>query len=344
MRVAIIGYGYWGPNVARTLAQLLGPQHVIVCERRPDRLLQAARDLPHVEQTARWSDLLPRADVSAVALCTPATTHYALASQALAAGKHVLAEKPAVVSTQEALALTDSAEQQQRVLMAGHVFRYLPAARALRSLIADGTLGELRYFHSDRTSLGPRAREDVSVVWDYLIHDAYLLPWLIDRPVRLVQAVGGSYLRPEVQDVVFAHWEFGAGIIGCSRASWCDPEKVRRLVVVGSRAIAVLNDLQPTARLTLFHRGYERHEGVDDFGNQGLRLFDEGGEVVETGDEPPLAEACRAFLAAVREGRAPAQTRDEIITTTAVCEAVERSLRTGRGEAVQSDVSVRSVA
>jgi len=344
MRVAVAGYGYWGPNVARALAGLIGPADVLVCERRPDRLRQAALDLPGIECMEGWPEVLQRADINAIALCTPASTHFALASQALAAGKHLLVEKPAVTSTAEALALTADAQRRHRVLMAGHVFRYLPAARLLRSLIQSGRLGDLRYLYSDRTSLGPRAREDVSVVWDYLIHDAYLLPWLIDRPARSVRAAGGAYLRPGVQDVAFAHWDFGAGVIACSRASWCDPEKVRRLVVVGSMGMAVLDDLQPAARLTFFRRGYEPYEGIDPFGNQGLRLFDGGGEVLASGDEQPLGEECRAFLAAVQQERAPPEARDEIITTTAACEAVERSLETGLPERVAQGQFVEAVA
>ncbi len=341
MRAAVVGYGYWRPNVARALAKLVGPQEVLICERQQDRLAQAARDLPEAEQTADWADVLRRPDVGAIALCTPAATHFDLAMKALAAGKHLFVEKPIVTSTKEAMALADEAERRDQVLMVGHVFRYLPAVHTLRSLIAEGKLGELRYLHSDRTSLGPRAREDVTVVWDYLIHDVYLRPWLVGRPVSSVRALGGCYLRPGVEDVVFAHWDFGGGVIGSSRASWYDPEKVRRLVVVGSSGMAVLDDLQPEARLTLFRRGYAPYEGTDDFGNQGLRLFDEGGETVPTSDGEPLLEECRAFLSAIDEGQVLPQGRDEIVATTAVCETVERSLKSGLQETVPLSMNGR---
>lgn len=344
MRIGVVGYGYWGPNVARALARLVEPENLLICEGRPDRLMQAARDLPEADQTELWSEVLRRSDVGAIALCTPAATHFGLAMEALRAGKHLFIEKPAVTSTTEALTMSREAELRDRVLMAGHVFRHHPAAGALRSLIQDGRLGDLRYVYSDRTSLGPRAREDVTVVWDYLIHDAYLLPWLVGRPICSVRAVGESYLRPGVQDVVFAQWDFGGRIIGSSRASWCDPEKVRRLVAVGSHAMAVLDDLRPPGRLTLFHRGYEPHEGIDDFGNQGLRLFDEGSEVVASPGEEPLVSECRAFLSAVRERRALRQARDEIVATTAVCEAVERSLKSSQAEVVSLDAGDRKVA
>ncbi len=336
MRAAVVGYGYWGPNVARSLAELVGPNNVLICERRPERLVQAAQDLPEAEQTTDWATVLGCADIEAIALCTPAATHFGLAMEALAAGKHLLVEKPIVTSTEQAVLLADEAERRGQTLMVGHVFRYLPAFHVLRSLIADGTLGELRYLHSDRTSLGPRAREDVTVVWDYLIHDVYLLPWLVGRPVSSVRAIGGCYLRPDIEDVVFAHWDFGGGVIASSRASWYDPEKVRRLVVVGSSGMAVLDDLKLDGRLTLFRRGYAPAEGTDDFGNQGLRLFDEGGETVSTSDEQPLVAECRAFLAAIQDGEALPQGRDEIVATTAVCETVERSLKTGDQETVSS--------
>ena len=130
-------------------------------------------------------------------------------------------------------------------------------------------------------------------------------------------------------------------MIGCSRASWYDPEKVRRLVVVGSNGMAVLDDLQPDARLTFFRRGYVSAEGTDDFGNQGLHLFDDGGETVPTPDGEPLLEECRAFLSAIDKGQVLPQGRDEIVATTAVCETVERSLKTGHLETVPLSVNGR---
>ena len=325
MRIAVIGYGYWGPKVVRCLRGLLGPEQVALCETDQSRAAAARQDHPGLAVLGNWHEVLADPAIEAVYLCTPAAAHYPMALDALAAAKHLLIEKPITTSLSHATELFDEAGQRGVALIAGHIFRYDQALRALRSAIGAGELGEARYVYSTRTSLGPRVRDEVSVVWDYLVHDAYLVPYLLGLTPQEVSAHSGSYLRPPNPDVVFARLGFGGGLFAACQASWYDPQKIRRLCVVGSERMAVCED----GRLTLFDSGYARYEGYDGFGNHNLRLYDGGGRVVAAEGEEPLAAQARAFLEAAAAGRAPPGHVEEVLASLAILEAVDRSLQEG---------------
>jgi len=329
MKVVVVGYGYWGPNVVRSLWRLLPPGDVVVCDSRPESLERAEREHPEIVTTAGWRQVLEDGGIEAVYLCTPAGSHYPMAREALAAGKHLLIEKPFTTSGLQARELFQEARRQGRVLMAGHLFLHSPAVRALKGLIDAGELGELRYLYSRRTSLGPRAREEVSVVWDYLAHDAYIFPYLVGGLPLAVSAHGGDYLRPGIADVVFATMRFPGPVIASCQASWYDPRKVRDLCVVGSRKMAVYDDTDQETPLVLYDCGYEPQEGVDSFGNWGLQRYDRGARVIPVAGDQPLLAQCRAFLEAVTAGRAPPEEEASVLGAIAALEAVEISLKDG---------------
>lgn len=329
MKIAVVGYGYWGPNVVRSLCSLLDPTDVIVFDSREEQLARARSEHAQIGTAAAWRPLLDDGNVTALYLCTPASTHFDLASEALAAGKHVLIEKPFTTSSKEAIALFDEARRRGLALMAGHIFLYSPAARELKALIDADELGDIRYLYSRRTSLGPRAREDVSVVWDYFSHDAYLIPYLINCLPLDVSALGWAYLRPGIADVVFARMRFPGTVLASCQASWYDPLKVRNLCIVGSRRMAVYDDADPQTPLTLYERGYQPFDGLDSFGNCGLRRYDDGARPVAVDDEQPLVAQCRAFLEAVECGHTPFGEEASVKATIATLEAAERSLKDG---------------
>ena len=329
MKIAVLGYGYWGPNAVRSLCQLVGAGGVVVCDPRPEALARAAAEHPGVALCDDRARLLCEPSISAFYLCTPAATHFQLAGEALDAGKHVLVEKPFATSGEEAESLFRRARRAGLVLMAGHLYLHAPAVRALKDVIESGELGELRYVYSQRTSLGPRAREDVSVVWDYFAHDAYLIPYLVGSAPESVTACGGSYLRPGIADVVFAGMRFPGSLIASCHAGWYDPLKVRRLCVVGSRKMALSDDCSPDSPLVVYDRGYASFDGVDVFGNRGLERYDRGAEAVPVAGEPPLLAQCRAFLEAAEAGFAIEEHAASVLATTALLEATELSLKDG---------------
>lgn len=337
MKVAIVGYGSWGPQVVRSFCQVMAPKDLVVCEVRDDRHAALHREHPRVALTPSWHSVLGDETIHAVVLCTPAMTHFELAVQALKAGKHVLVETPFVPGVEKASRLFAEARRRNRVVMAGHLFSHSCHILALRRLLAGGVLGRIRYLRSHRASLGPRPREEASVIWEYLVHDAYLLPLLMGRAPRHVWAHGGDYLRTGVPDVVFSTWDFGGGMLAACQASWYEPEEARRLCLIGSRRMAVFDDLREDARLLVYDRGYEIETSRDALEGDSLHLYDKGVQAVNLEGEEPLLAQCRAFLRAVSRGQPPRGHRLQVLKTMAILEAVERSaLRGGAIVAVEA--------
>jgi predicted dehydrogenase len=324
-RLAVLGYGYWGPNQVRAFCELLGEARVVVCEPDPARRAAAGERHPGVRLLADPAEVVADGAVGAVSLCTPAGQHAAQAQRFLQAGRHVLVEKPLATTSAEGQALVELAARQGRVLMAGHIFLFHPAARALRRLIEEGTLGEVHYITSIRSSLGPRVRDEVNVVWDYLIHDAYIVPHLVGRAPRSVRADGGSWLQPGVADAVFATLDFGDGTLAHLQSSWYYPLKARRMVLIGSRRMVVWDE-DAEEKLVLYERGYAAEEGEDRWGNKGLRLYDEGGQAVPLEPGEPLRAECAHFLECIAAGQVPLAGGRQATETLRLLEAVDASL------------------
>jgi predicted dehydrogenase len=308
---------------------MMTPKDLVVCEVQQERHAALHHDHPRVALTPSWHSVLGDETICALALCTPAITHFELAMQALKAGKHVLIETPFALGVEKASRLFAEARRRDRVIMAGHVFSHSRHILALRRLLAEGVLGRIRYIQSHRASLGPRPREEASVIWEYLVHDAYLLPLLVGRAPRHVWAQGGDYLRTGIPDVVFTAWDFGGGVLASCQASWYEPDEARRLCLTGSRRMAVFDDLRDDARLLVYERGYEIETSMDSLENDSLRLYDKGIQAVNPEGEEPLVAQCRAFLRAVSRGQPPRRHRPQVLTTMAILEAVERSVLRG---------------
>lgn len=325
MAVAVIGVGYWGPKLARTLAALPECGPLTCCDADPQRLEPLAVELPQAALATSAEAVLADPAVEAVVIATPAASHFDMVQRALIAGKHVLVEKPLATDSPCAARLVQMAEARGLVLAAGHVYLYHPAVEALARLLGEGVLGEVRYLSGLRASLGPRAREDVDVVWDYLIHDVYVLQYLLGRRPTAVRATGRAYLRPGLADVVFAELRYGPDMIAHCQASWYYPEKARRLVVVGSRRMAVLDEAAEHP-LLVHDRGYAPLDGTDEHGNRGLRLYDGVATAPRLEKGQPLERECRDFLRAVRGSGRPRSDGRSALAVIRVLEALEASL------------------
>src|SRR4029077_2038638 len=221
--VGVVGVGYWGPNLVRNLAESSTFDLTHVCDSRPEMLEAVARRYPGVKCTTRYEDLL-RADLEAVAIATPVSTHHALAMSALQAGKHAFVEKPLAASTEQVVELMTLAEQNGLVLMPGHTFLYSPPVTTIKSIIDSGELGDIYFISSSRVNLGLHQR-DVSVVWDLGPHDfSILLYWLSEMPTS-VRAVVRDSVVPGIADVAFVTLTFGSGIVANVELSWLAPSK-----------------------------------------------------------------------------------------------------------------------
>ncbi len=303
IRVAVIGAGYWGPNVIRTLHELPNCDLAAVCDRSPGRLQYIAERFAGVPLTTEVADILHDPSIDAVAIVTPVSTHRLLAEAALAAGKHVFVEKPLAHTVADAEAMVSAAERAGRVLAVGHLFLYHPAVVRLREAVHAGELGTLCYAESGRVNLGPPASE-VDVIWDLAVHDiAILLSLLGSEPVE-VACERRRYVHPSLTDVAFITLRFAGGFLAQHHVSWLSPVRVRRFSLSGTAGAAVFDDTRTEGKLLLTDKGEDsRIAGAAGTGE----LFYRPGvvRVPELGTAQPLAAELSHFLDCIREGRRP---------------------------------------
>jgi predicted dehydrogenase len=254
--VGLVGYGYWGSNLARALQEAPAMELRTICDSRPDALRLASRRAPDIRQSTSFEDTLSDDSITALVIATPVASHFELATAALSAGKHVLVEKPLAATAAEAEALCITARDTGPQLMVGHTFLYNGAVRRIREMISAGELGDIRYVFCQRLNLGV-VRDDVDALWNLAPHDISMLDYWIGRPVIDAAAVGHSYLQSGISDVVFAHLTFEGGAAGHVHVSWLDPIKVRRVTVVGSRRMLVYDDVAADNRIAVYDKGVD---------------------------------------------------------------------------------------
>lgn len=332
VRIGQIGLGYWGPNLLRNLQTAVQARVVAVAELDAGRLGEVARQYPAVAATQDHRTLLARADVDAVVIATPAATHAQLVGEALAAGKHVLVEKPLAMRVEDAERLVALAERTGRVLMVGHTFVYNAAVRRLKEYVDDGQLGDVFYLYSQRLNLG-RIRDDVNALWNFAPHDVAILLHLLGHAPAEVAARGFAYLRAGVEDVVFMTLAFPNNISAHVHISWLDPHKVRRMTVVGSRKMAVYDDLSTDARITLYDRGVDRIPTADSprdfksFADFQLRLRSGDVTIPALRFPEPLQVECQHFVDCIAHRERPLTDGRHGLTVVKVLAAAQESMR-----------------
>jgi predicted dehydrogenase len=335
-RVALLGYGYWGPNLARNLHMRLGGGWVACVDPDPARRAEVARRYPWVRMLADPAEVMADPEVEALVVASPARTHAPLVAEAVAAGKHVLVEKPLALSTAEAVALAEAADQAGRVLLVGHTFEYNPAVTRMRELLEAGDLGDLWYLHSQRVNLG-RIQSDINALWSIGPHDVSIANYLVGSAPRWVAARGARYLHAEVEDVVFATLGYDGGVLAHLHVSWLDPSKLRRTTVVGSRRMVVFDDLDSEAKLRVYDKGADPVSGG--FGEFQFRLRRGDLHVPRTDLTEPLALELDHFLECCRTGARPRTDGWNGVRVVATLEAAQRSLDKG---GTQVDVELRT--
>ncbi len=284
MSVAVIGCGYWGKNLVRNFAQL-GALGMVAdaTEQGRSTARSLAPDVPIVADTADvWASEIP-----AVVIATPAETHYAVAKQALLAGKDVFVEKPLALHYDQAAELVALAAEKERILMVGHVLEYHPAIVAMLDLVRRGELGKVRYIYSNRLSLGKIRREE-NILWSFAPHDiAIILRLLDDMPFQVV-ATGGNYIQPNIADVTLTNLLFDNGVRAHIHVSWLHPFKEQRLVVIGSRRMASFDDV--SKQLVVYDQRVEWQEG------EPIPVKREGEAIPFPADEPCVRSARRFWM------------------------------------------------
>lgn len=262
VKIGVIGYGYWGPNLVRNF--FLHDEVIVktVADLRADKLALLKKIYPSVTVTTNYLDILQDNKIDAVAIATPVKTHYRLAKEAIQAGKHVLIEKPMTDSFIEGQKLVDLALKKKKVLMVDHTFIYTSAVRKIKNLIEKGEIGKMKYFDSIRTNLGI-FQEDINVLWDLASHDLSILQFLHSEKPHSVQAVAASHTRNAIENIGFLILKYKSGLIAHFDASWSTPVKIRMTIIGGDRKMIVYNDVEPTEKVKVYSTGFYEKKDVD---------------------------------------------------------------------------------
>jgi predicted dehydrogenase len=311
-RIGVVGLGYWGPNLARNFDQLA--ELAWICDVDPGSLRTFTERYPHARATSDVGELLEDPDLEAIVVSTPVPTHYALARQALEAGKHVLVEKPPAMRGEEMDELVRLSEEQDLVCMPGHLLLYHPGVLKLKELIDAGALGDVLCVYGNRQNLGI-IRKNENALWSLGVHDLSVILYLLDEEPGETMAVGRDFLTPGVEDVVFCYLRFPSGKIAHMHLSWLDPHKMRRITVVGTEKMVVFDDMELERKVTVYEKGpWQRAESYGEWQTRSGDIT-----IPKIATDEPLRLECEHFLALVRgEGDRRKVARDGAMVVRAL--------------------------
>ena len=341
LTVAVVGAGYWGPNLARNFSASADWRLVAICDLDEAKATALAEKVGHVDVHTDLAELLARDDIDAIAVATPARTHHAVVLAGLRAGKHVVVEKPLADSREHALAMVNAADSRGLTLMADHTYCYTPAVMKIRELIAEGALGDLLFIDSVRINLG-LVQPDVDVFWDLAPHDLSIIDFVLPgglRPVE-VSAQGADPLGAGKSCIGYLTVPLENGAIAHVHVNWLSPTKIRSMVIGGTKRTLVWDDLNPQQRISVYDRGVDLAQQSVDGDNRtaatvSYRLGDTWSPALP--EHEALGAMAVEFAASIRDGR-PARTDGLAgLRVLSVLEAASRSLDgAGRLERVES--------
>jgi predicted dehydrogenase len=251
--IAVVGYGYWGPNLVRNFSETPGARLLYVCDLNKERLVAVQNRYPAVRITDDFEEVLRDPAVDAVAIATPVSAHFKLAMKAMMAGKHVFVEKPMAATTEEAARMVEEAARRRLVLAVDHTFVHTGAVRKMRELVESG-LGDMYYYDSVRVNLG-LFQHDVSVIWDLAVHDLSILDYVLEERPVAVSATGMSHVSGEPENIAYLNLFFESKLIAHIHVNWLAPVKVRRTLIGGSSKMIVYDDLEPSEKIKVYVKG-----------------------------------------------------------------------------------------
>ena len=326
-KMALVGYGYWGPNLLRNYWAMPDVWVSWLCDLDARRLADAAARYPGLPTTTHLEEVLEDPEVEAVVVATPVSTHHEIASRALRAGKHVFVEKPMTAASEEADDLVTVSESVGKVLMVGHTFVYSPPVQKVKEIITAGDLGEVYFVTSSRVNLGIH-QHDVSVIWDLAPHDLSILEYWLDESPTSVSAVGRSCVNPKTPDVAFISLSYESGILAQLEVSWLSPVKLRRTVIVGSKKMLLYDDTENVEKVKLFDHGVD-FKDPESFGE--YQLSYRTGDILspKIASTEPLYIEARHFLESVRTGARPNTDAKAGRAVVRTLEAAERAMLAG---------------
>jgi predicted dehydrogenase len=256
LRIGVIGYGYWGPNLVRNFSVADGAQVTMVCDMNQQALKKVKKTYPGIKVTADCQELIKDLEVDAVAIATPVFTHHDLAMKVLAEGKSVLVEKPLTYTVAEGEELVETAEKKNLKIMVDHTFLYTGAVRKIKQLVEDNILGDLYYFDSTRVNLG-LFQHDVNVVWDLSPHDISIMDYVLGLRPQAVVATGAEHFGRKLEDIAYLTFYYPHNIIAHINVNWLSPVKIRTTLIGGRKKMLVWNDLEPDEKIRIYDKGVQ---------------------------------------------------------------------------------------
>jgi predicted dehydrogenase len=326
MKVAVVGCGYWGPNLIRNFIQFNRIEELTCCDLDQKRLDRMKSLYPSVNVLSDYKELLQKPDLDAVVIATPVKTHYPIAKEFLSRGKHVLVEKPMTHSYDTALELVKLAEEKERVLMVGHTFEYTAAVNKIKSIIEYGELGKILYISCIRANLG-LFQPDINVVWDLAPHDLSMILYILGETPISVNSRGQAHFKPGIEDVATTTLNFNNGVIAFIHSSWLDPNKIRRTTIVGSRRMLVYDDIEPQEKIKIYDKGVDVPPYYDTYAEFqfSYRYGDIHSPRIE--DYEPLRKECEHFLTCIDKGVSPLSDGYSGLRVVSILEAASKSLQ-----------------
>ena len=334
IKLGVIGYGYWGPNILRNLLTNPSISVAVVADQRKERLLALKKTHPSIATVSEAKDVITAKGIDGIAIATPVNTHYSLVRAALAAGKHVLVEKPLAASLRDAESLVTYAQKKSLVLMVDHTYIYSGAIETMKKLVDSGEIGLLQSFTSMRFNLG-LFQSDINVIWDLAAHDLSILLYLVEKEPALVNATGISHTENGLENIAYITMRYKDGMIAHVGVSWVSPVKIRQILLSGDKKMIAYDDTQASEKVKVYDAGYSARTDAE---KQRLYMDYRSGDILvpKVRTTEALETVIEDFVRAMSSGVRPRSDAEFGLKVIRTLDAAERSLRKGGGEILLS--------
>jgi len=333
IKIAVVGFGYWGPNLVRNFNSVAGCKVKKVCDADAKRLEHLKSLYYDVETTSEFENIINDPEIGAVVIATPVGFHFEMAKKSLEAGKHTFVEKPMASSVKQCRELIEIAKQNKLILMVGHTFIYSTAVQKIKEIVDSGGLGELYYISARRLNLG-LFQKDINVAWDLAPHDISIILHIANKLPVSVNCQGKAHINPNIEDVTNMTLNFADGFFSVIQSSWLDPNKVRELTFVGNKKMLVYNDIEPNEKLKIYDKRVDVPPFYDTFAEfqYSYHYGDMYSPYIKMTE--PLKVECEHFVDCIKTGRKPLTGGPQGLQVVQILEAAKQSLLQG-GAAVE---------
>jgi len=328
--LAVIGCGYWGPNLIRNFRSLSDVRLKIVCDKDKNRLEHMKNLYPDIETTTNFEDILKDDSIHAVGIATPVFTHHKLAKACLNAGKHTFVEKPLASSSEECNDLIKIAKEKSLILMVGHVFIYTPPVIAIKEYIKSGELGDVFYISTRRLNLG-LFQKDINVAWDLATHDIAIILYLLEENPVSVNCQGKAHINPNIEDITTISLNFNSTRYATIQSSWIDPHKIRDVTIVGSKKMIVYDDTHPLEKIKVFDKRVLAPPHYDTFAEFQYSYHYGDIHIPYLKQVEPLKAECQDFIDCIKTGKKSLASGENGLEVVKILEAANKSLKENGG-------------